>query len=366
MTSLWRGAAVAALMIGGLAGDAVAQQRVLNVYNWSDYIAEDAISRFQAETGIKVNYDVYDSNEVLETKVTAGRSGYDLVAPTGSPFMARQITAGIYQPLDKSKLKNLGNADPEVMQRLAGFDPGNRHAVPWMWGTAGIGYNPDRVKRIMADAPVFSLAIMFDPEIVAKFKGCGVVMLDSPTDVLPAVLKYLGLNPDSQEQADLDKAVAHMLKIRPSIRKFHSSEYINDLANGNACLAFGWSGDIFQAAGRAAEAKRGVTVAYSIPTEGALFWVDGFVIPKDARNVDEAHQFLDFLLRPDVAAASTNLIGYANGNKASLPLIQEAVRLSPAVYPPEEVRQKFYTISVPSREFDRARTRAWTRIKTGR
>ncbi len=349
-----------------LATAAGAQQRLLNVYNWSDYIAEDAVPKFTAESGIKVNYDVYDANEVLETKLTAGRSGYDLVVPTLSPFLARQLKAGLYQKVDKSKLPNLKNLDPEIMALLARVDPGNEHAVPWMWGTSGIGYNVDKVKRIMADAPVFSLAMMFDPDVVKRFQGCGVEMLDSPTDVLPAVLKYLGRNPDSQTKEDLDAAVAQMSKIRPYIRKFHSSEYINDLATGNACLAFGFSGDVLQAAARARTANRGVVIQYSIPTEGALFWVDSWVIPADAAHVDEAQAFLNYVLRPEVAAASSNAVGYASPNKAAFDLVDEQVRLNPSVYPPDSVRAKFYTISVPSPEFDRMRTRAWTRIKTGR
>jgi putrescine transport system substrate-binding protein len=346
-------------------GAAAAAERVLNVYNWSDYIAEDTVKKFTAETGIKVNYDVYDSNEVLETKLTAGRSGYDIVVPTASPFMARQIQAGLLRPLDKAKLKNWGNLDPEILGRLVRYDPGNQYAVPWMWGTVGIGYNIDQIKRVMPDAPVDSLKLVFDPATVARFKDCGVELLDSPTDVLPAALKFLGLDPDSQAKADLDKATALLEQVRPSVRKFHSSEYINDLANGNACLTFGYSGDIFQAAARAKEAGQGVKVAYAIPREGALFWVDGMVLPKDARDIDEAHQFLDFLMRPEIVAETTNRLGYANGNKASLPLIDDAIKRDPTVYPPEAVRATFYTVSVPSREYDRLRTRAWTRIKTG-
>jgi putrescine transport system substrate-binding protein len=360
-----RPAFAAAALLLAASPAAAAGERILNVYNWSDYIAEDTVKKFTAETGIKVNYDVYDSNEVLETKLTAGRSGYDLVVPTASPFMARQIQAGLLGPLDKAKLKNWGNLDPEILKRLAQYDPGNAHAVPWMWGTVGIGYNVDKIKRIMADAPVGSLKILFDPATVQRFKSCGVELLDSPTDVLPAMLKFLGLDPDSQTKADLDRAVEQLLKVRPAVRKFHSSEYINDLANGNACLAFGYSGDIFQAAARAREAGKGVTIAYAIPSEGALFWVDGMVLPKDARNLDEAHQFLDFLMRPEVVAETTNRLGYANGNRASLALIDDAIKRDPAVYPPESVRATFYTIGVPSRDYDRLRTRAWTRIKTG-
>ncbi len=335
-----------------LTAAAAAQERVVNVYNWSDYIAEETVKKFTAETGIRVNYDVYDSNEVLETKLTAGRSGYDIVVPTASPFMARQIQAGLLRQLDRAKLANWGNLDPEILARLAPYDPGNAYAVPWMWGTVGIGYNVDRVKRIMADAPVDSLK--------------GVELLDSPTDVLPAALAYLGRAPDSQSKQDLDQAVELLLKVRPAVRKFHSSEYINDLANGNACLVLGYSGDVFQAAARAREAGRGVTVAYAIPREGALLWLDGMVLPKDGRNLDEAHRFLDFLMRPDIVVETTNRLGYANGNRASAALVEDAIRRDPTVYPPPAVRATLYTAAVPSREYDRLRTRAWTRIKTGR
>jgi putrescine transport system substrate-binding protein len=345
---------------------AAAAERLLNVYNWSDYIAEDTVKKFTAETGIRVNYDVYDSNEVLETKLTAGRSGYDLVVPTASPFMARQIQAGLLRPLDRAKLANWGNLDPEILGRLAHYDPGNAYAVPWMWGTVGIGYNVEQVARIMADAPVGSLKILFDPAIVERFKACGVELLDSPTDVMPAALKYLGLDPDSQSKADLDRAVALLLAVRPAVRKFHSSEYINDLANGNACLVLGYSGDVFQAAARAREAGHGVKVAYAIPREGGLLWLDGMVMPKDARNLDEAHRFLDFLMRPEIVVETTNRLGYANGNRASAPLIDPAIKADPTVYPPPEVRARLYTASVPSRDYDRLRTRAWTRVKTGR
>ena len=356
-------AAAVALLV---AGPSQAQQRNLHIYNWTDYIAEDAVPAFIKETGIQTTYDVFDSQEIVEARLSAGKSGFDLVVATMLPFMDRQIKAGLYQKVDKSKLPNLKNLDPEIMKLLAKSDPGNQYAVPWMWGTSGIGYNVDRVNRILANAPVSSLAILFDPAIVARFKGCGVVMLDSPTDVFPAVLKYLGRDPNSQTTEDLDLATAHMMKIRPSVRKFHSSEYINDLATGNACLAFGFSGDVFQAADRAKKAKRGVTIEYAIPTEGALFWVDSFMIPKDASNVAEAHVFLDYALRPAVAAASANAVGYASPNEAAFPLIDESVRLDPNVFPPANVRERFYTITVPTPEYERLRTRAWTRIKTGR
>ncbi len=351
----------------GLSNLALAQSGgTLNIYNWNDYIDEQTLRKFEAETGIKVRYDVYDANETLDAKLRAGRSGYDLVGPTASPFLAQQIPAKLHRPLDREKLRNLGNLDPALMTQLAKYDPDNRHAVPWMWGTTGIGYNDVRVLRVMPDAPVYSLKILFDPAIVSKFKSCGVVILDSPTDVIPAALKYLGRDPDSHAQDDLDAATKALMAIRPFVRRFHSSEYINELANGDACLAFGFSGDIKQAAKRATEAKKSFKVEYAIPQEGALVWIDTFVIPADARNADAAHRFLDFVMRPEIAALNTNFIGYANGIAPSLPLVDPAIRNDPTVYPPEELRQRFYTISAADRAYERLRTRAWTRVTTGR
>jgi putrescine transport system substrate-binding protein len=355
---LWAGQA--------LVQSAWAQPFQLNVYNWNDYIDEETIRRFEAETGVKVRYDVYDANETLDTKLRAGRTGYDLVVPTASPFLALQVPARLYRPLDRDKLKNYGNLDPVLMGQLASYDPGNRHAIPWMWGTTGIGYNAEAVKRVMADAPVHSLKILFDPAIIAKFQRCGVVVLDSPTDVIPAALNYLGRDPDSHKAEDLDAVAKLLAAIRPYVRKWHSSEYINDLANGDACLAFGFSGDIKQAAKRAAEVKKPFTVEYVIPQEGSQVWIDAWAIPADAANVDAAHRFLDFLLRPEIAALNSNFIGYANAVPGSLPRIEAAVRDDPAVYPPEEVRRRFYTISAPDRAYERLRTRAWTRVTTGR
>ena len=356
------GLAMAAAVVSG----ALAQERVVNVYNWSDYIDPKAVPAFQAETGIKTRYDVYDSNEILEAKLMTGRSGYDVVVPTNAPFFVRQLAAGIYQALDRSKLKNWGNLDPEIMALLAKYDAQNAFSVPWMWGTSGIGYNVKKIREAMPDAPVGSLKMLLDPEVVAKFQKCGVMMLDSPTDVFSAVLTYLGRNPDSKEKADLDAAAEHMLKVRKFVRKFHSSEYINALANGDVCLAFGYSGDVIQAMNRAKEAKRGVEISYSIPSEGALFAVDVLAIPSSAKNVDEAHAFIDYLMRADVAARSTDVVGYASGNKAALPLISASVREDPRIYPPKPVFDRLYTLTPADAAYERLRTRAWTRVKTGR
>jgi putrescine transport system substrate-binding protein len=352
-------------LLGLLAAPAFAQGQV-NVYNWSDYIAEDELKRFEKETGIKVNYTTYDSNEILDAKLRAGKSGYDVVVPTASPFFVRQLSAGIYRPLDKSKLRNLGNLDPKVMQSLAKYDPGNTHGIPWMWGTVGIGYNVDAIRKRMVNAPVDSLSMVFDPAIVSRFVDCGVMMLDSPTDVFSAALKYLLLDPDSKKPEDLEKAAKVLQGIRPYIRKFHSSEYINALAGGDICLAFGYSGDILQARDRAAKASPDRKIAYTIPNQGAMLWIDVAAIPKDAPNPDAAHRFLDFLLDPKVAAASSEITGYANANTPATALLDKAISGNRLIYPNQDDRARLYTISAADPQQMRQRTRLWTSIKTGR
>ncbi len=341
-------------------------QGQVNVYNWSDYIAEDQLKAFEKETGIKVNYTTYDSNEILEAKLRAGRSGYDVVVPTAAPFLVRQLAANLYQPLDKAKLKNLKNLDPEIMASLAKVDPGNAHAIPWMWGTTGIGYNTAAIRKRMPDAPVDSLRMVFDPAVVSKFADCGVMLLDSATDVFPAALKYLGLDPDSKKTEDLQKAADVVKAVRPYIRKFHSSEYINALAGGDICLALGFSGDIFQARDRAAKAKDKQDIAYTIPREGSLLWIDVAAIPKDAPNAGNALRFLDFMLEPKVAAASSELTGYANANTAATALLPKDISGNPLIYPPPAVRATFYTITAGTADQTRERTRLWTAVKTGR
>jgi putrescine transport system substrate-binding protein len=356
---------VLASLLALVAAPAFAQGQV-NVYNWSDYIAEDELKRFEKDTGIKVNYTTYDSNEILDAKLRAGRSGYDVVVPTASPFFVRQLSAGLYRPLDKGKLRNLGNLDPAVMKSLAKYDPGNTHGIPWMWGTIGIGYNVAEIKKRMGNAPVDSLGMIFDPAIVSRFRDCGVMVLDSATDVFPAALKYLLLDPDSKKPEDLNKAAEVLKAIRPFVRKFHSSEYINALAGGNICLAFGYSGDILQARDRAKEAGQGREIAYAIPNQGAMLWIDVAAIPKDAPNPEAAHRFLDFLMEPKVAAASSELTGYANANIPATELLDKAISGDPLIYPKQDDRAKFYTITSGTSEQIRDRTRLWTSIKTGR
>jgi putrescine transport system substrate-binding protein len=349
------------------ASAAVAQNaRVVNVYNWSDYIDPAVLESFTKETGIKVQYDTFDANETLETKLLAGKSGYDVVVPTGY-FLERQIKAGVFQKLDKSRLGNLGNAWPEIAKRLAVYDPGNQYAVNYMWGTTGIGYNIKAVReRLGGDAKIDTWDIVFKPENLAKFKDCGVHMLDSADDIVPAALHYLGLDPNTTDTKDLEKAGDLLMKIRPFVRKFHSSEYLNALAAGEICLVVGWSGDIKQAQKRAAEAKNGVEIGYSIPKEGAQMFFDNLAIPKDAAHVAEALAFIDYLLRPEVAAKNSDLVAYANGNLASQKFIDKAVIDDRSVYPDAATMGRLYTVSARDQKSQRLLNRLWTKIKTGR
>jgi putrescine transport system substrate-binding protein len=345
---------------------AAAQQRTVNVYNWSDYIEPSVIEAFTKETGIRVKYDTFDSNDTLETKLLAGKSGYDVVVPTAH-FLERQIKAGVFQKLDKSKLTNIGNLWPEISKRLAAYDPGNDYAINYMWGTTGLGYNVKKVRDILgSDAKVESWDVFFKPEILGKFKDCGVHVLDTSDEVMPTALNYLGLNPNSKEQADLEKGADLMMKVRPYIRKFHSSEYLNALASGEICLVLGWSGDVKQAQKRAAEAKNGIEIGYSIPKGGAQMWFDNLAIPKDAKNVSDAHAFIDYLLRPDVAAKNSNFISYANGNLASQKFIDKALLEDKTVFPDEATMASLYTITAHDQRTHRTLNRLWTKIKTGR
>ncbi|MBA3930203.1 MAG: spermidine/putrescine ABC transporter substrate-binding protein PotF, partial [Xanthomonas sp.] len=331
--------------------------KALNVYNWSDYIAEDTIPNFEQQSGVKVTYDVFDSDEMVETKLLAGSSGYDVVVPSLS-FLGRQIQAGVFMPLDKSKIPNLKNVDPKMLERIALQDPGNQFAVPYLWGTSGIGYNVDKVKAIFGDtAATGSWDVVFKPENAAKLKDCGITVLDTPSELIPIALNYLGEDPHSFDPAVIDKAAALLKSIRPYIRNFHSSSYINDLANGDVCLVVGWSGDIIQARDRAAESGNGVNVAYSIPKEGAPQWFDMLAIPKDAKNIDSAYAFINYLLDPKVAAANTNYVTYPNPVPASKPLVDKSISEDPTIYPPADVDAKLFTFAVLPPEVDRQYTR---------
>jgi len=339
---------------------------VLNVYNWSDYIAEDIVPAFERERGTKVNYGVFDSNEVLEAKLLAGGSGFDVVVP-GLQFLGRQVQAGVFQPLEKERLKNYGGLDPELMKRIAVQDPGNQYSVPYLWGTTGIGYNVDRLTAAFGSTDIAgSWDLVFKPENLSKMKDCGVMFLDAPSEVVPVVLNYLGEDPNSTDPAVIEKATALLKTLRPYIQTFHSSQYIDALANGSACLVIGWSGDVLQARDRADESGNGVKVAYSIPKEGTALFFDMLAIPRDAKNLDNAYAFIDYLLRPDVAAANSNYVSYPNPVPASLPMVDEAIRNDPTIYPPPETAAKLFTLAILPPEVDRLYTRLWTELKTGR
>jgi len=358
--------AIVLLMPGGSAAAQRAQERVVNFYNWSDYIDPTVLEDFTRETGIKVKYDNFDSNDMLETKLLAGQSGYDVVVPTAY-FLARQIKVGVLQKLDRSKLPNLKNVWGDIAQRLAAYDPGNQYAVNYMWGTTGIGYNVKKAREMLgADHRIDSWDVLFKPEVIAKFKDCGVHMLDAADDVFAAALDYLNLDPNTRSQADLEKAADLLIRVRPFVRKFHSSEYLNALASGEICLVLGYSGDVKQAQKRAVEAKNGVEIAYAIPKEGAQLWFDNLAIPKDAKNVAEAHALIDFLLKPEAAAKNSNFISYANGNAASRPLVDKAILEDKTIYPDEVTMNTLYTIQSHDQKTQRLMNRLWTKIKTGR
>jgi putrescine transport system substrate-binding protein len=356
-----------AMTVSADIADAPAQrERLVNVYNWSDYVEPTVLDDFTKETGIRVRYDTFDSNDTLETKLLAGKSGYDVVVPTAY-FLERQIKAGVFQKLDKAKLPHLGAVWPAIAKHLAAYDPGNQYAVNYMWGTVGIGYNVKKAREILGPAgEIDSWNIVFGPGALAKFKDCGVHMLDSADDILPAALHFLGRDPNSTDPGDLEKAADLVAKVRPAVRKFHSSEYLNALASGEICLVVGWSGDVKQAQKRAAEAKNGVEIGYAMPEEGAQMFFDNLAIPKDSRNPVEAHAFIDYLLRPEVAAKNTNFLSYANGNLASQSMIDPAILNDRTVYPDEAIMARLYTINAHDSKTTRLMNRLWTRIKTGR
>jgi len=348
-----------------LTGAAIAQERVVHVYNWSDYIDPKVLGDFTKETGIKVVYDTYDSNESLETKLLAGKTGYDVVVPS-APFLQRQIQAGVFQKLDKSKLPNAKGLSPEVMARLAVYDPGNQYAVNYMWYATGVAYNAQKAQQVYGGRPLDSWEVIFKPENLKRFAECGVYVLDSPDDVLSASLRYLGLNPDSKKADEIRRAADALIKVKSSIKKFHSSEYINALANGDICLALAWAGDSFQARNRAREANNGVDIDFIIPREGALMSMDALAILKDAPHVEEAYAFIDYMMRPEVAAQNTNVTNYANSIPASQPFIDKTVLENKAIYPTEEVMKRLFTVSSNDLAVQKIITREWTRVKTGK
>jgi putrescine transport system substrate-binding protein len=342
-----------------------AEEKVLNLYIWNDYLAEDTVANFEKETGIKVSVSNYGSNEELDSKLAPGNSGYDLVVPSASSY-ERQIKSGYYQKLDKALLPNLKNADPAIQAQLALHDPNNDYAVLHMWGTTGIGYNVGKIKAAMPNAPIDSWRLVFDPAVVKSFQKCGVAVLDSATEMFSMVLAYLGKNPNSQDPADLTAAGEAMNKFRPFVRYIDTQRMISDLANGEICLAVGYSGDMLQSRDRAAENKTGQEIAYVVPKEGSIIWFDSYLVPKDAPHPKNAHAFIDYMLRPEVIAAVTNTVNYANGNVAAAQFVNKDVLEDPGVYPPAEVKAKLTPDLADTEETTRNMTRLWTRFTTGR
>lgn len=356
---------ISAICMLGLGATAAQAEPTVHVYNWTDYIGETTLADFQKATGIKPVYDVFDSNETLEGKLLAGHTGYDVVVPSNN-FLAKQIKAGVFQKLDRSQLPNWQNLDPALMKRLEKADPGNQYAVPYLWGTNGIGYNVEKIKEVLGTDKIDSWSMLFEPENMKKLTKCGVAFLDSPDEMFPAVLNYMGLDPNSTNPKDYEKAEAKLLAVRPYVTYFHSSKYISDLANGNICVAAGFSGDIFQAASRAKEAGKGVKIAYSIPKEGGNLWFDMLAVPADAPDVKQAHAFINYLLQPEVISKVSEYVGYANPNSKADSVMDQELRHNPSVYPSQEVLDRLY-VSIPlPPKVQRLETRSWTKIKSGK
>ena len=347
-----------------MAGATLADQRELRVYNWADYILPSVPKDFAKETGINVTWDTFDTNESLEAKLLTGHSGYDLVVPSNQ-FLDTQIKAGVFQKLDRSKLPNWQHQDPELLKLLDQNDPGNQYAIPYMYGTVLIGFNPAKVKAALGDnAPVNSWDLVFKPENMQKLKSCGVAMLDSASEILPLALHYLGLDPNSQNPSDYEKAKALMMKIRPYVTYFNSAKYMTDIANGDICVAIGYSGSFYQFGNRAKEAGNGVVVDWRLPKEGAPIWFDTFAIPKSAKNVDEAHAFINTLLDPNVIAPISDFLGYPNANKDSLALINKDITGNPDLTPTSQALKTLYVVQPLPQKLERMRTRVWTSIKS--
>src|SRR6202050_2053660 len=345
-------------------GAAPATRKVLNLYIWSDYLAPNTLSDFEKQTGIKVHVAYFDTNETLETKLLAGSSGYDIVVPTASDF-ERQIKAGVYLTLDKSKLPNLKNMDPQLMAKVAMHDPGNADGVIYLWGTNGIGYNEKMIRALLPDAPLDSWRMVFDPDVASKVAKCGISVLDSPAEMMRAVFNYLGKDPNSQKPEDLALGEATLLKIRPYIRNINSSEYIEALANGDLCLAVGYNGDVLQARDRAHDANKGIDIKYTVPKEGSILWFDLLAIPKDAPHPDSAYAFMNHMMEPKAVAEVSNFKRFANANLAARPYVQDAVKNDPAIYPPPDVRERLKIQLADSAEETRVITRLWQKFKTG-
>lgn len=359
---------LATTMALGLATAVAAEdQKVVNVYNWSDYIDPAYLKKFEEKTGIKVNYDVYDSNEMLEAKLMAGGSGYDVVFPSAN-FLARQLKAGVYTELDKAKLSNYGNLDPKMLEDMKVHDPDNKYGVPYTWGTLGIAYNKKMIAdRLGADTKIDSWDYLFKPDIAAKLKDCGLVIMDSPSDVVSVAMHYAGVkDPNSEESEDLSKAIEVLKGVRENVKYFSSSKQISDLANGEICIAMGFSGDMLQAQSRAKEAGKGVEVEYVNPKEGTQIWFDNMAIPADAKNKDNAYAFINFILEPETSAAISNMISYPSPNTKAVDLLKPEIKNNPSIYPPADIQAKLFPSKAHSASFDRKLSRAWTALKTDR
>jgi putrescine transport system substrate-binding protein len=338
--------------------------KVLNLYTWSDYLAPDTIASFEKQTGIKVHVSYFETNETLESRMLTGHSGFDVVVPTG-PYFQRQIRSGVYLPLDKKKLPNLANLDPELMARVAINDPGNTHGVIYAWGTYGIGYNEKMLAQALPNEPLDSWRLIFDPAYARKLAACGISTLDAPAGVVRLVLQYLGKNPDAPSSQDLAEVGTVLSKIRPYIRTIDSTNIIQAMANGDICIALGYNGDFVQARKRAKDAKNGVEIGYMIPKEGSLLWFDILAIPRDAPNVESAHLFMNYLMDPKVIATITNFIGFANANTAASPLLDASIAADPIIFPPRDQQQRLFVQTEDSPEQSRAITRLWQKFKTG-
>jgi putrescine transport system substrate-binding protein len=357
-------AAIGACGGGGGHNGTGAPQETLNIYTWADYIAPDTVANFERETGIKVRYDIFESNEVLETKLLTGHTNYDIVLPTDI-FFERLMHAGTFRKLDKAALTNSVNLDPDIMQKLAVHDPGNQYATPYLWSMVGIGYNVDKVRQRLGAAQFDSWSLILDPKNAARLQDCGISMIDSPTDIIPSVLMYLGRDPNSRDPSDLAAAIDVLLKVRPYVRSIESLAYLGELGNGSVCALIGWSGDIMQAQSRAAEAGNGVKLNFILPREGALIIVDMMTIPADAPHPQNAERWLNYLMRPDVMAGITNAVKYPNGNRAALDLVKETLRSNPAIYPDLARRLRLHSLVAAPPEYSRLLTREWTRFRTG-
>ena len=356
------GGLLAALALAPAA--APAEESILNVYNWADYIGPNTLADFEREYGIEVNYDVYDASPTVDAKLMAGHSGYDVVVHAAG-YSSRLQAAGIYLPLDRAKLDNWRHLDPELLRQFALFDPGNRYGVPYMWGTTGFSYNEAMILERMPDAPVDSSAMLFDPAVASRFADCGISLLEAPTEVIAAALMYLGRDPNSLAQEDLKAAEQVLQAVRPYIKYYSSTKFLLDLPAGETCIAGSWSGDYAVATIRAREAGLDVPLKYSIPREGSTIWFDAAYIPADAPHPENAHLFLNYLLRPEVIAAATNFTGYANANKTALALVQPEYANDPAIYPDAKTREGLSVVHIAGPKTERRRTRAWTRAKSG-